>query len=450
MWTGKAMRWYRIKTKRFWKRTLPQTLFARSLLILVLPFILTMSIGLFVFFDRHWSTTTLRLADSIAGETAFVVESWDHEQTQEERDALMLRSSNKLGLMVHFQAEQTMPKGKNLRTPGISEPLLKSLNSRLNRPFAVRPARENAIVITTPVEGGILQITLPQKRLFSSTTYVFLLIMIGSGLLLSLVAIIFMRNQIRPVRKLALVAEQLGKGLDVPPFKPTGAREVRQAAQAFLEMRDRIKRQIRQRTDMLSGVSHDLRTPLTRMKLQLAMLPKNTDTDAMQSDVLAMEKMIKAYLDFARDETLEYTLRCNLSDLLQQAVSDAARQHLAITVDLPETPVIITLRPQAIQRVFTNILDNMRLYADKGWVTVNKLSRNVEIIFDDQGPGIPMAQREEVFKPFHRLDASRNQDVEGTGLGLTIARDIVQSHGGTIALNDSPHGGLRVIIRLPL
>jgi two-component system osmolarity sensor histidine kinase EnvZ len=446
-------RWLLIKWQRFWKRTLPQTLFARSLLILVLPSILTICIGVFVFFDRHWTTTTFRLVDSLAGEVAMIAETWDRDMSPANHVHLIGMAQEKLGLDVRFREDKKMPRGKTPQIMGVSDAMLRSLDNKLDRPFLFTSTSKTSttgLIITLPVKDGLLDFYLPRKRLFSTTTYVFLLMMIGSGLLLSVIAVAFMRNQIKPVRKLAQVADQFGRGQDIMPFKPTGAKEVRQAAQAFLEMRDRIKRQIKQRTDMLSGVSHDLRTPLTRLKLQLAMLPKNTDTEAMQADIAAMDKMIKAYLDFARDETLEYTLHCNLVDLLQQALNDAAKQGLKVEADLPDMPLMLTVRPQAMHRVFTNILDNMRLYADHGWLSVHKLSRSVEVIFDDQGPGIPAAQREDVFKPFHRLDASRNQDIEGTGLGLTIARDIVQSHGGTITLGDSPQGGLRVTLLLPL
>lgn len=437
--------------RRFWKRTLPQTLFARSMMILVLPFILTMTIGVFVFFDRHWSTTTFRLVDSLAGEVALITDTWDQEESKEAHDRLITSSRNKLGISLQFLSREKLPKTRNLNVPGISKPLIKSLESKLNRPFTIKPSRDREfIIITTSVNNGLLQLYVPQKRLFSTTTYVFLLIMLGSGLILSLIAVVFMRNQIRPVKKLAEVVDQFGKGIDTPRFKPSGAKEVRQAAIAFLEMRDRIKRQIKQRTDMLSGVSHDLKTPLTRLKLQLAMLPENHDTHAMQNDILAMEKMIKAYLDFARDESLEYRLKCNIIDLLQQAIHEADKQHLKISWDAPDVPIIINIRPQAILRVFTNLLDNIRLYAGQGWISVAQLARSVEIHFDDNGPGISPSHYEDVFKPFHRLDESRNQDIEGTGLGLTIARDIIQSHGGTIELNRSSHGGLRVTIGLPL
>ena len=447
------MRWWQIKLQRFWKRTLPQTLFARSLLILVLPFLLTIGIGIFVFFDRHWTTTTYRLVDSLAGEVAMIADTWDRDMSPANHVYLIGTAQEKLGLTVRFREGQKLSLADTPTIIGVSDPLMRSLDNRLKREFRLRSTSKTSttgLIITLPVENGLLDFYLPRKRLFSTTTYVFLLMMVGSGLLLSVIAVAFMRNQVRPVRKLALVADQFGRGLDIPPFKPTGAKEVRQAAQAFLEMRDRIKRQIKQRTDMLAGVSHDLRTPLTRLKLQLAMMPQNADTEAMKDDITAMEKMIKAYLDFARDETLEYALRCNLTDLLQQALHDAAKQGLQVAAELPDAPVMVTVRPQAMHRVFTNILDNMRLYADRGWLTVHKLPRTIEIIFDDQGPGIPPAEREDVFKPFHRLDASRNQDIEGTGLGLTIARDIIQSHGGTIKLDDSPQGGLRVILHLPL
>jgi two-component system osmolarity sensor histidine kinase EnvZ len=438
--------------KKF-KQLLPDSLLGRSLLILILPFALTMMIGIFVFFDRHWSTTTYRLADSLAGEVALIVETWEQESDTQKQNDLARLANSKLGLNIKFITSSTLPKGKSLKIPGITAPLLTALESKLKHPFVIKPSsktNDDWVVISTLVQNGTLQIYVPRKRLFSTTTYVFLLIMIGSGIALSVVAFIFMRNQIRPVHRLAIAAEYFGKGLDVKSFKPTGAREVRKAALAFLEMRDRIKRQIKQRTDMLAGVSHDLRTPLTRLKLQLAMLPQNADNQAMQNDISVMEKMIKAYLDFARDETVEYSLCCNIISLLNQSVQDSRKQSFNIHFDATETSLMLTVRPQALQRVFANILDNMRLYAQNGWITVNQLSREIEILFDDDGIGIPENQRENVFKPFHRLDESRNQDIEGTGLGLTIARDIVQTHGGTISLDTSPNGGLRVIIRLPL
>lgn len=446
------LRRMRFVLSRFWRRTLPQGLFGRSMVILITPLFLTLFIGLFVFFDRHWSTTTINMANSIAGEIATVAQSWDDEIIPVDRQNLIHLARRNLGTVIQYNEDANLPESRPLDLPAVKGLLKKSLQDKLDQPFSITPYRDNDdwVIVSVAVKDGVLDFYVPQKRIFSTTTYVFLLIMLGSGLLLSVVAVVFMRNQIRPIRKLAFSAEQFGKGIDIADFRPAGAREIRQASQAFLEMRDRIKRQIRQRTDMLSGVSHDLRTPLTRLKLQLEMLPKTADTEAMQSDIKVMEKMIVAYLDFARGESMETPLRCNLNELVQQAVSDAIRHGLDVTADLPEQEVSATIRPHAIQRVLTNILDNARLYAGKAWVNLNMLSRHAEIIIDDNGPGIPQARQQDVFKPFQRLDDSRNQDIEGTGLGLTIARDLVQSHGGTIQLDTAPQGGLRVIIHLPL
>lgn len=447
------LRWCKLKLFRLAKRYSPKTLFSRSMVILVTPLVLTLGIGLFVFFDRHWSTTTINLTNSLAGEIAMVSETWDKAPDQHTREALLARAFDTLGLYIYYTPEKAYTDSARLSLPGIHNALDQALRNKLGRKFIIRPYKtddKSQIIISVTVQDGVLNVIIPEKRLFSTTTYVFLLIMIGSGLLLSVVAVAFMRNQIRPVHRLAIVAEQFGKGIDAPFFRPSGAKEVRQAAHAFLEMRERIKRQIRQRTDMLSGVSHDLRTPLTRMKLQLAMLPENSDTQAMQNDIQAMERMIKAYLDFAKDETMERSLRCNILDILHQCIHDSVRQGLIVTYDNDQDALAMSLRPQAMRRVFANLLENARLYADKVWITVNQLSRSVEIMIDDDGPGIPEELYEDVFKPFHRVDESRNQDIEGTGLGMTIARDIVQSHGGTISLGTSPYGGLRVTIWLPL
>jgi two-component system osmolarity sensor histidine kinase EnvZ len=451
MWTN-FIRRLNLAIMRFRKRIMPQSLFGRSMLILITPVILTLGIGLFVFFDRHWTTTTTRLTDSLAGEVALIEQAWEREPTATNKQRIINLAYSKLGLNVRFSTIEKLPKNRPLSVPGINQSLVHALHDKLDRDFSVAPYSDDDewVLINIAVPDGLLKIFVPQKYLFSSTTYVFLLFTVGSGLLLSLIAVIFMRNQIRPVRKLALVAEQFGKGIDVPRYRPGGAREVRQAAQSFLDMRDRIKRQIRQRTDMLSGVSHDLRTPLTRMKLQLAMMPKSSDTEAMQGDIAAMEKMINGYLDFAKGEILEHSLRCNLIDLLQQSIQNCERQGHHIITAIDDDEIVLSLRPQSISRVFGNILENARLYAKTSWVTVNRLSRSVEVLFDDDGPGIPANAREDVFKPFHRIDKSRNQNIEGTGLGLTIARDMVQSHGGTISLDSAPQGGLRVIIWLPL
>jgi two-component system osmolarity sensor histidine kinase EnvZ len=258
-----------------------------------------------------------------------------------------------------------------------------------------------------------------------------------------------MRNQVSPLRRLASAADNFGKGRDTPNFSPSGASEVRQAASAFMSMRDRIQRQIQQRTEMLAGVSHDLRTPLTRMKLQLAMLKDVAEIEELNSDVAAMENMIEGYLNFARGEGSEQPIPTDAKILLSEVIHDAKRKSITISFVMPET-VNLPLAPNAIKRLLTNLIDNAARHGESVLVTAQRNGSVLELIVEDDGPGIPEHMREEVFRPFFRLDESRNVATGGTGLGLSIARDIVQSHGGDIRLNNSVLGGLKAIISLPI
>jgi two-component system osmolarity sensor histidine kinase EnvZ len=273
--------------------------------------------------------------------------------------------------------------------------------------------------------------------------------MVVSGGVLFAVALLFMRNQIRPIRRLAAAAERFGKGRDTPGFKPEGALEVRQASRAFLVMRERIQRQISQRTEMLAGVSHDLRTPLTRMKLQLALLGDSPDIAELKADVAEMERMIEGYLAFARGEGSEVPEPTDLAALIDDVCQAARRQGAVIDLAI-DGDLILPLRPQAIRRCVTNLISNARRYGGYIAVAAGRRGRMVEVTIDDDGPGIPAERREEVFKPFYRLEASRNQATGGTGLGMTIARDIARHHGGDVTLDTSPLGGLRCVIRLPM
>jgi two-component system osmolarity sensor histidine kinase EnvZ len=263
------------------------------------------------------------------------------------------------------------------------------------------------------------------------------------------VATIFMRNQVKPIRRLAVAADNFGKGRDVTQFKPEGAREVRQAASAFLAMRERISRQISQRTDMLAGVSHDLRTPLTRMKLQLAMIKQTDGAKELSSDVDEMEHMLEGYLAFARGEGTETPRSSDVSTVLNEVVTQAHRKSKAVDLHT-EGELIVPLRPQAFKRCMTNLIDNAIRYANHVTVRAGTRGNAIEITVDDDGPGIPEDQREDVFKSFYRIDNSRNPETGGVGLGLTIARDVIRSHGGDITLSDSPLSGLRARVRLPL
>lgn len=443
------------------KKLLPASLFGRSLLIMALPLLLTLAIGTFVFFDRHWSTTTDRLAISLAGEIGSIANTIDKQsgelapwQKHNFEQNFNLQIANMEGM--NFTQARNKLKG----LPGLRNSVKDALRERLGRPFYISSGQlsKDNVRFTIKLDKSVLIIEVARKRLFSTTTYIFLMWMIGAGFILFTIALLFMRNQIRPIKRLAFAAEQFGKGHEVATFKVGGAREVRQAAEAFILMRERITRQIQQRTEMLAGVSHDLRTPLTRMNLQLAMMPQSPETQTLQQDVQIMRQMIDEYLAFARGAGGETSFHADLLGILQNSIQQSEQIGLDVHYSTPDWPILLKIRPQAIQRLFGNVLNNAITHAkdpkskDKPqmWVTVNKTPDMVELLFDDNGPGIPADKRDDVFRPFVRLDESRNTDTGGVGLGLAIARDIVQSHGGNIILSDAPQGGLRVQIELPL
>jgi len=278
--------------------------------------------------------------------------------------------------------------------------------------------------------------------------------MVGTAILVTGIAVVFLRNQMRPIRRLAAAAQSFGKGRPVENFKPGGAAEIRLAATAFLDMQERISRQITQRTEMLAGVSHDLRTPLTRMKLQLAMLRKanpdaGKDIGDLETDLVDMEKMIDEYLSFARGQGSEEPIEIDLVDILQE-VAESARRHGGRIVFEPQAPLVMPLRPNAIKRCLTNLVENATRHGTHVAITATRHDDAVEIAVEDDGPGIPADEREAVFKPFYRVDSARNQNTGGSGLGLAIARDVIRGHGGDIRMSESTAGGLRAEVRLPL
>ena len=332
----------------------------------------------------------------------------------------------------------------------VSEELFNALDERLQRPFFFDlELDDRQLEIRVQTKEGVLSIIAPRKRLYNSTTYIFFMWIAGSALILYGVAVIFMRNQVRPIRRLAKAADQFGRGVDVEDFKPEGAAEVRMAATSFMSMRDRIGRHLSQRTALLAGVSHDLRTPLTRMKLELAMQQSSPGVDALKQDVVDMERMVDAYLAFARGEEGEKAVLTDIGKLLTDQVGEALRDGQQIDLHI-EDSLEMELRPQSVKRCVANIMSNAGRYANNLSVRAGRRGQDYEIIFDDDGPGIPVDKREEVFKPFYRLEESRNQATGGVGLGMTIARDSARGHGGEVLLEDAPVGGLRVRLVLPI
>jgi two-component system osmolarity sensor histidine kinase EnvZ len=430
---------------------LPRSLFGRALLIILLPTLIMLTAATYVFFDRHWATVTNRMATGIAGDVAATVTLLQDTDSPAMKLAIARVAADKMDLNVGFVAGGRMAEGAaHAGYSPLAVILKRALEERLNLPFAIDAGITPEVIrIRVQVREGVYTILTPERRIYTPTTQVFILWMAGSAILLSGVALIFMRNQIRPVRRLAEAAEAIGKGREVPWFKLEGAAEVRQAGAALMVMRDRLRRQIGQRTAMLAGVSHDLRTPLTRMKLQLALMPANAETAELTADITEMEIMLDAYLAFARGEEGEAAAPADLAALLREIASAAQRQHPDIRLDMPDE-AIVTLRRNAMKRCIGNLLGNALRYGKRAEVHLSLRDHIAEIIIDDDGPGIPQAQREDMFRPFTRLEGSRNPATGGVGLGLTIARDIARVHGGDVMLEDSPLGGLRSRIWLPV
>jgi two-component system osmolarity sensor histidine kinase EnvZ len=431
------------------KRMLPRGLLARSLLIIIMPLVLLQVVSGIIFYDRHWSNVSRHRANALAGDIAMILELID-DGAVADKTATFSLARRTLGLVMDYEAGAILPNVGYAPSGNLETTLARSIGSIVRRPFAIdTQSMRDRVLIDLQLPGGVIRIAADEERLISSTTKIFILWMIGTSLILFAVATLFMRNQVSPIRRLATAAENFGKGRDTPNFKPSGATEVRQAASAFMAMRYRLERQIQQRTEMLAGVSHDLRTPLTRMKLQLAMIGRNPEIDELNSDVAAMESMIEGYLNFARGEGTEGRVATDAADLVEDIAHDARRNGVDITLDIAER-VSLPLARNAVRRCLTNLVDNAARHGTRVWVSVARNGSVLEIRVDDDGPGIAEDLREEVFRPFFRIDESRNMETGGTGLGLSIAQDIVHNHGGEIRLEDAPTGGLRALIRIPI
>ena len=430
---------------------LPRTLYGRSLLIIIMPLILLQVGSAWFFYDRHWDTITKRLSTTIVGDISQIVELLGKNPSDELKKTVFDMAWRNFGLQIEWREGERLPEDVSEGGSRIDHFLGNSLQGRFQGPVRIDDSSyRERVIAEIQLDGAVMSVTIPGKRLFSVTTYIFIMWMVGTSLILFAVASIFMRNQVRPIQRLAEAADQFGKGRELEEdFRPEGALEVRRAAAAFNVMRQRINRQIRQRTDMLSGVSHDLRTPITRMKLQLAMLPEDSALAKLEDDIADMERMIEGYLTFARGEGDEPTEKVDLGLMVEDIVAVWQRNGVKIDSHVEGT-LMAWLRPDAIKRGIENLVANASRYGQQLWVRAGRRGDAIEITVDDDGPGIPESHREDVFRPFFRLDESRNPETGGTGLGLAVARDLLRSHGGDILLEDSPHGGLRARIRLPV
>lgn len=436
----------------------PRTLFGRSLLIVVLPLLILQAVLAYIFYERHWDNVTQWLGSGFAGEVGALIDLIEQARSLEEQQRIIGSFRRNLDITVHFQAGARLP--TNLPSPDSLLPnrvdarLRDTLQDALDRPFLLDalPERRRRIALYVELENGLLTIGSSRERIDSRTTTVFMFWMAGLSFGMVCVAMFLLRKQVRPIRRLAEAADSFGKGRDVGDFRLQGTVEIRRAGVAFNRMRHRILRFINQRTEMLAGVSHDLRTPLTRMKLALAMSgPKDELAEELEADVLEMEAMVEAYLAFARGEGREAVVPTDLTQMLDEIVERVGRSGRIIEFAAPER-LVIPLRPMAIRRCITNLVDNAVRHAQRIRISVEAQQDTAVVTLDDDGPGIPPEQREAAFRVFYRLRPTSKLDASqgGSGLGLTIARDIVLGHGGDVDLESSPMGGLRVVVRLPL
>ncbi len=433
------------------KGVMPKGLFARALLIIIAPMVLLQSVVAFMFMERHYNLVTQKLSAGVVQDIASLIEVSKAFPQDANHTQLRRIAQEKLGLVVDFlPVSELPPPGPKPFFSLVDQALSEEVRNRIGRPFWIDTVGRSALLeLRIRLDDAVMRVFVPRGAAYASNSHIFLGWMVGTSLVLITVAVLFLRNQIRPILRLADAAESFGKGRDVPGFQPRGAREVRRAAHAFLEMKRRIERAIEQRTAMLAGVSHDLRTILTRFKLELAMLPHNPELEPMKKDVDEMARMLEAYLSFARGDLGEQPAPTDMSAFLDELKTDSERDGHKSSVTFHGHP-IVTVRPAAFKRCLANLVSNAARHAPSIAITGHRDHRWLSVTVDDDGPGIAAHLREEVFKPFLRLDDARNQNEGGTGLGLAIARDIARSHGGDIVLSDSPLGGLRATVRVPV
>jgi len=428
---------------------LPRTMFGRSLLIVVIPLVVLQAIATWIFYDRHWAAVSWRLSAGVAGDIALLIEAMQGADSDASVARLLEKAAAVTDLDLKVRAGVRLPPWLPSGGTLLEDQLTQAMRGRVNLPYRIETLSDPyAIQINVQLSDGVLTVDVPRNRLYSSTTYIFVMWMIGSSLVLLVVATIFLRNQVKSLRRLAAAADGFGKGRPVSFFKIEGAVEVRQAAIAFMKMRDRIQRQIRQRTQMLAGVSHDLRTPLTRMKLALELLHDDLAVEELKSDVAEMERMVHGYLDFVRGEGTEVPVDTDISLLLEDLAAAMRRERTPLSVTTPPEYVLL-VRPNALRRCIANLIDNARRHGSHVWLTGIVVTDGIDILVDDDGPGIRLADRDRAFRAFIRLDPSRNPSTGGIGLGLTIARDVARGHGGEVTLETSPQGGLRARVHLP-
>ena len=427
---------------------MPRGLYARAMAIIILPVAIMQITIAYVFLDDLWNAISRRMGSALAGEIAVTIALYERDSSPENLKYISELVEREEQLNMTFLPGASLPQEKTRAPFSLLDQILKrAMQDRFGQNFWFDARNYPRVVeIRVPVRGGVMRYVTSGKRAYVTSGHVFLLWVLGLTALLTTVSVLFIRNQVRPILRLANLAEAYGRGEDTPDdFRPSGATEVRRAAYSVLKMRERIKRHVEQRTQLLASVSHDLRTPLTRLKLQTALLPDSEDLVAMRRDIDDMQHMLDEYLNFARGQWVEEPDPIDVGALLTDAAAPLnGKVKLQVEPDL-----IANVRPGAMKRAFSNLLENATAHAAHVEAKAYLDRDVVVVVVDDDGPGIPSEQRAEALRAFSRLDASRNQNVKGVGLGLAIVRDVARGHGGDLTLDTSPLGGLRAVVRIP-
>ena len=431
---------------KFIKNILPKRLFYRSLLIVTTPILILQITISIVFFDSLWIKTNKGMTRSLVSEIYTFIEIYKNEKNYNKQDLTDLYYQN-FDLNIKFLENKTIP---NIQEERWFSPIDRTLRRELKLKFVDywfdSTSYKDTIVLKINHYNGVLQFLIPKTRVTNSSARIFALWITLPAFLLIFIAMVFLKNQTRPIIDLAKAAERFGKGEIVQEFRPSGAMEIRMAAYEFDRMRKRITKQLTQRSEMLSGISHDLRTPLTRLKLQLAFLEDNNISKKMSEDIDEMEKMLNEYLQFSKSQFKENYETFLINDLLKNIINKYNNSKIKLNI---QKQIYFEGRINSLKRCIGNLIDNALKYGTNVDVTLNKSISNININIDDNGPGIPNEERLNVLKPFYKIDKSRNETKSSVGLGLSIASDIIKSHGGNISLETSPKNGLRVKISLP-
>ncbi len=441
-------------TLRYLKlKLLPKTLFFRTMLLIFIPLIVVQVVVIVAFFDGNWARMGKKLSDNLTSDMAFIIQSTKDDPVRVKELENLAYKNWDLTVKYYSNDEKNVVlskanKNNKMITGFLEESLQKTFPEYATNVY-MSPKRDLLwIFVDTP--EGMYQFTTAGKNIFSTAMFSFLAWMVGTSILLFLVAVLFLRIQVRSIADLARFSEDFGKGIDNKDFKPYGSSEVRKAGLAFIKMKERIQRQISERTQMLAGVSHDLRTPLTRMKLQAEMMPAGEDKNDFIQDITEMEKMLDGYLDFVSGEGGEKSIFIDMNELILSILNKFRNKNALIRYSTNDQVSAIQGREQALKRALTNVISNAFDYGKTVAVALESNNNNLQVTIDDDGPGIPKDKREEVFKAFYRLEGSRNKETGGVGLGLSITKDVITSHGGKIEMQDSEMGGLRVLISIPL